>query len=182
MRQTNVGVLGACFSRTAVAVLAAAMVLAGCGDSGLTTAPVMPGGEGGMQAIGTDPNTGATIETNQDDYAPGEVVHLAGRGWAPGETVHLYMSEDPDTHGDVSQYVVADSSGSFNLHFYDVQVHDLGVTFTLTATGGTSGSRAVAVFTDGNVSARTSSPLYTIAVGWRDSGEALADRWANWQQ
>lgn len=99
-------------------------------------------------ALGVDSATGASIETNKDDYMPGEVVHLTGRGWAPGEVVNLYMTEDPDTHGPVSQDVTADSAGGFSLHFYDVQEHDLGATFTLTATGLTSGSRAVVTFVD----------------------------------
>jgi large repetitive protein len=101
-------------------------------------------------AIGVDENTGASIETNQDDYAPGEIVHVVGKGWESGETVNLFMSEDPNTHEDVSMDAVADGNGEFSVHFYDVQEHDIGVTFTLTATGQTSGSKAVAVFTDGN--------------------------------
>src|SRR5687768_14424482 len=103
---------------------------------------------GGVLAIGVDSTTGASIETNKDDYVPGEVVHVVGRGWAPGETVNLHMTEDPDTHADVDTSVVADAAGGFSTHYYDVQEHDLGVTFTLTATGVTSNSRAVAVFTD----------------------------------
>jgi hypothetical protein len=104
---------------------------------------------GPMASIGIDAASGATIETNQDDYMPGELVRVTGHGWAQNETVHLDMTEDPDTHGDVTQDVQVDSTGAFDLPFYDVQDHDLGVTFTLTATGQTSGSKAVAVFTDG---------------------------------
>ena len=104
---------------------------------------------GPLASIGIDPVSGATIETNQDDYAPGELVRVTGRGWAPNEIVHFDMTEDPDTHGDVAQDVQADSAGAFDVPFYDVQDHDLGVTFTLTATGQSSGSKAVAVFTDG---------------------------------
>jgi hypothetical protein len=102
-----------------------------------------------LAAIGTDPRTGASLETNQDDYSPGEVVHLIGSGWAPNETIHLFMSEEPDTHGDVSRDVIADSSGRFAIHFYDVQAHDVGVLFTLTGTGETSGSTVTVQFTDG---------------------------------
>jgi hypothetical protein len=102
-----------------------------------------------VMAIGVDSTSGASIETNKDDYMPGEVVHLVGRGWSPNETVNLHMTEEPNTHADVDTNVVADSAGEFSIHFYDVQPHDLGVTFTLTATGGSSGSVAVATFTDG---------------------------------
>ncbi len=131
----------------------AVVVLAACGrDSAITgldepTSPNVPS-SGGILAIGVDSVTGATIETNKDDYSPGEVVHVAGRGWAPGETVNLHMTEEPNTHADVDTNVVADGQGAFSIHYYDVQTHDIGVTFTLTVTGGTSGSVAIATFTD----------------------------------
>lgn len=128
-----------------------AVVVAACGGDDKVTAPQLPSRIAVSAAIGTDPVSGAAIETNQDDYLPGEIVHVVGRGWAPNETVKLYMSEAPDTHEDVSMDVTADSSGSFSVHFYDVQQYDLGVTFTMTATGQTSGSKATATFTDGRV-------------------------------
>ncbi len=134
--------------RTALAIL----VIAACGRDGAITeptAPTPPALQPGVLALGVDSTTGASIETNKDDYSPGEVVHLVGRGWAPGETVNLHMVEEPNTHADVDTNVVADASGGFSIHFYDVQTHDWGVTFTLTATGVTSGSVAVATFTDG---------------------------------
>ena len=141
----------------------ALLFVAACGgDSGITgldepTSP--PPVNGGILALGVDSTTGASIETNKDDYSPGEVVHLVGRGWAAGETISLHMTEAPNTHADVDTSVVADEHGGFALHFYDVQMHDLGVTFTLTATGQTSHSVAVATFTDGNVSLASTSPV-----------------------
>ena len=123
---------------------------AACGSDAAITTPEDRATPGPLLAIGTDPVSGATIETDLDDYMPGEIVHLTGRGWAANETVRLFMTEDPDTHEDVTMDVVADSAGGFSVHFYDVQPHDLGVMFTLTATGQTSGSVAVATFTDGN--------------------------------
>ena len=134
--------------RTAVAML----VIAACGRDGAVTAPHSPGALApvpGVLALGVDATTGASIETSKDDYMPGEVVHVAGHGWAPGETVRMFMTEYPDTHDDITMNVVADGSGAFNVHYYDVQPHDLGVMFTLTATGLTSHSVAVAQFTDG---------------------------------
>lgn len=157
-------------TRRLLATALMALMVTACGGAERITGPASPLRPSVLNAIGTDPVTGATIETNQDDYAPGEVVHLTGHGWAPNETVHLFMTEDPDTHGDVSMDVQTDSTGAFSLHFYDVQEHDLGVTFTLTATGRTSGSVAVAVFTDGDVRASThslNSSNVTIAVNWR---------------
>jgi hypothetical protein len=118
--------------------------------------------------MGSDPVTGATIETDQDDYLPGEIIHLVGSGWAANETVHLEMTEDPDTHGDVAEDVQADSTGAFNLRFYDVQEHDLGVEFTLTGTGATSGSVVTVRFTDGRAIATLTlngSAAVTVASG-----------------
>jgi hypothetical protein len=125
-----------------------ALALAACSNEPtVVSTPDRPTGP--LLAIGTDPVSGATIETNKDDYAPGEIVHLTGHGWAANETIALFMTEEPNTHEDVTSQVVADSTGAFSMHFYDVQEHDLGVTFTLTATGLISGSKATAVFTDG---------------------------------
>jgi hypothetical protein len=147
--------------RIALAVL---FVAACGGDNGIagldgSVTPNAPSSGGGILAIGVDSTTGASIETNKDDYSPGEVVHLVGRGWAAGETVNLRMTEVPNTHADIDTNVVADLNGGFDLHFYDVQLHDLGVTFTLTATGQTSHSVAVATFTDGSVSLSSTSPV-----------------------
>jgi hypothetical protein len=146
----------------------AALLLVGCGREGGITGPNDREAllrDRTVLAIGVDSTTGASIETNKDDYLPGEVVHLVGRGWAAGETVSLHMTEEPNTHADVDTNVVVDASGAFDIHFYDVQSHDLGVTFTLTATGQTSGSRAVAVFTDGReISSATINTFTTVTV------------------
>src|SRR5687768_9573643 len=140
-----------------------ALVVAACGgDVGITepVTPTAPPVSGGILALGVDSTTGASIETNKDDYVPGEVVHLVGRGWAPGETVNLHMTEAPNTHADIDTNVVADAAGGFSLHFYDVQEHDLGVTFTLTATGQTSGSVAVVTFWDGDIQVEIAPAFY----------------------
>ena len=136
------------FPRLATRLLAGlALGLAACSqEPALVSAPDQPIGP--LLAIGRDPVSGATIETNKDDYVPGEIVHVTGTGWQPNETVALFMTEDPETHQDVTNSVVADSTGAFGMHFYDVQDHDLGVTFTLTATGLTSGSKATVTFYD----------------------------------
>ena len=103
----------------------AILVVAACGrDSAITgpaeaTAPNAIPSSVGVLAIGVDSTTGASIETNKDDYVPGEIVHIVGRGWAPGETINLHMTEDPDTHADVDTSVVADSAGGFSIHSYN---------------------------------------------------------------
>lgn len=86
--------------RAFVSALLAAAVAA-CGDERPVTAPTAPSKVRVLAAIGTDSTTGATIETDLDDYAPGGSVYLTGRGWAPNESVHLVMTEYPDVHEDV---------------------------------------------------------------------------------
>ncbi len=55
----------------------------------------------------------ATIKTDKDDYAPGELVTMTGSGWQPGETVTLFLHEinNPDPHDDLTLTAVADASG-----------------------------------------------------------------------
>lgn len=166
------------FLRPLTALLSAAvLVLAACGDQPQSiTAPDAPGP---LLAKGVDSNTGASIETNKDDYVPGEIVHVVLKGWAPGEDVRLFMTEDPDTHGDVDTTVTVNAAGEWSGHFYDVQEHDLGVTFTLTATGLVSRSSATAVFYDGNITGAsltlgtTPAPPCTAAGGPYTVGQSL---------
>ena len=132
----------------AIAATVAMLILAACSRDVDLTKPNVRLPATSANVIGTDPVTGASISTNKDDYNPGEFVHVTGSGWGPNEAVHLAMTEDPDTHPDVAMDVTADSSGSFSVHFYDVQEYDRGVTFTVTATGASSQSSATAVFTD----------------------------------
>jgi hypothetical protein len=141
----------------ASALLAA--IVAACSGDGRVTEPVVPKNLAPLSAIGTDPATGATIETDFDDYAPGGAVYLTGRGWGPNETVHLVMTEDPDRHADVIRDVQADASGFFSLRFYEVQESDVGVRFTLVGTGASSGSNVTVQFTDQrNISDLSLSP------------------------
>jgi PKD domain-containing protein len=172
--------------KIAVAML---FFVAACGrDSAITepvapnapTRPLLPPTPNGrvVLAIGVDPTTGASIETNKDDYTPGEAVNVVGRGWTAGETVHLSMTEDPDTHADVTMDLQADSTGGFDVVFYGVTPEDLGVTFTLTATGQTSGSRAIATFTDGNISAKSAPvgvPTFTNGAYVKYNGNNACD-------
>jgi hypothetical protein len=93
--------------------------------------------------------TGATVSTDKEDYAPGEVVVISGKGWAPREAVHLSLVEQPFADGPHDWHVVADATGAFTDTSFTPGLQHLGVTFTLTATGATSGT-SVAMFTDGN--------------------------------
>ncbi len=90
----------------------------------------------------------ATVTTDKDDYVPGETVIITGSGWQPWETVELYILEEPEIHPGETLYADADGAGEISNNEYVIQDHDLGQTFTLTATGLTSGMIAQTTFTD----------------------------------
>lgn len=100
----------------------------------------------------------ATVITDQADYAPGTIVTITGSGWQPGETVTLNLVETPliDTHPDL--YATADANGDIFNNQFSPDSYDGDISFTLTATGGTSGLQARTTFTD-------STSLKTVAVG-----------------
>lgn len=99
-------------------------------------------------AISVTPSvTGATVDTDKDDYAPGETVIITGAGWAAGESIHLNLTEDPVADGPHDWDVVADQSGGFSDASFSPGMQHLGVMFTLTATGAVSGT-SVAIFKD----------------------------------
>src|SRR5438094_862912 len=90
----------------------------------------------------------ATVTTDQPDYHPGQTVTITGSGWEPGETVDMVLQEDPPLDPDLALTSVADSNGDFTNTDFTVDVFDLGVTFTLTAAGRSSGQTAETTFTD----------------------------------
>jgi cysteine-rich repeat protein len=88
------------------------------------------------------------MDTPKPDYPPGETVIITGSGWEPGETVDLLIQGA--TNGDFYQYsAVADQNGSLIDQDFVTDADDVGVTFTLTATGESSGLAAQTTFTDG---------------------------------
>ncbi len=89
------------------------------------------------------------VTTDKPDYTVGETVIITGSGFMPGETVEMVLHETPQTHEDEVLYSVADASGGFVNMDFVICLHDLGVTFDLTATGLTSGLVATTTFTDG---------------------------------
>src|SRR5438094_743866 len=140
------------------------------GDSAGATADARGGAGGGqvvlVSSIGNG-NTAATVKTDKEDYAPGEVVTMTGSGWQPGEAVTLELHEDLDHDEDTDQTLTttADSSGSILYREFAPDEHDLGVQFYLTATGRTSGSVAQTTFLDSpkvgsvTVGAQTPDPV-----------------------
>src|SRR5216117_1343212 len=131
------------------------------GDSSSATADAR-GGTSGSQVVLVSSlghgNGAATVKTDQADYAPGQVVTITGSGWQFGEVVSLVLHEDPaiDTHPTLT--ATADASGHILNNQCAPDVHDVGVRFYMTATGQTSGSVALATFTDDNFSVGAVSP------------------------
>jgi hypothetical protein len=108
----------------------------------------------------------ATVKTDKDDYAPGEIVTITGGGWEPQDSVMLTLHEinNPDPHPDRVWIVTADDNGNiFDNSFYP-EAHDVGVRFYLTAVG--ARSQAQMTFTDApkvgsvTVGAQSPSTLY----------------------
>src|SRR5437867_1826287 len=117
---------------------------------------------GGFLAALALPASAATAATDKPDYAPGQTVTITGSGWEPGETVNLVLYEDPAVDPPLQLTAVADANGDFMNADFIVDVFDLGVTFTLTATGDPSGLTAETTFTDASG---------TCGDGHLDSGE-----------
>src|SRR5215211_5690191 len=104
-----------------------------------------------MSPDGTTASSTPTIQSDKDDYAPGETVTLTGSNWQPGESVHINVNDDEGQTWSRNVDVTADASGnisdSFNLPDWFV------ATYTVTATGTQSGV-ATTTFTDGTVRVR----------------------------
>jgi hypothetical protein len=93
-------------------------------------------------------SSAATVTTDKTDYAPGDTVIITGAGWQPGETVRLVLHREPTTSPDTTLESVVNSEGKFTNSEYVILESDLNVTFTLTATGLSSGFTAQTTFTD----------------------------------
>jgi large repetitive protein len=91
---------------------------------------------------------GPTVWTNKNDYMPGEMVVMLGSGWEPGETVDLRLNGTPVLHGERSFTTVADALGDLEFTGFRPDELDIGVSFSLRATGQSSGRVAETTFTD----------------------------------
>jgi hypothetical protein len=98
--------------------------------TGSTTSPVVP-----------------TITSDLPDYPPGATVNLTGSKWQPGESVHINVNDDVGQSWsyDSNPDVIADESGNISHSF--TLPNWFVATYTVTATGGTSGV-ATYTFTD----------------------------------
>lgn len=93
-----------------------------------------------------------TLETDRQNYLPGETVVLIGSGFEPGETVDVSIAIDDDENnihiGDYDWMVeLADDSGDF-ITFWTVPAEAFGMTLRATALGLTSSRVATATFYD----------------------------------
>ncbi|MDQ3745106.1 MAG: hypothetical protein M3444_12050 [Acidobacteriota bacterium] len=89
------------------------------------------------------------VTTDQTDYKPGDTVVIFGSGWAAGETVKLVIHEESTSREDKELSADADEYGNILNKEFSPTVENLGSSFTLTATGQSSGRTASTKFTDG---------------------------------
>src|SRR6266540_6677823 len=57
------------------------------------------------------PAAAPTISSDKADYAPGELVTLAGSNWYAGETVHIYVNDSVGSTWSRNVDMVADAGG-----------------------------------------------------------------------
>jgi hypothetical protein len=90
----------------------------------------------------------ATVESDKDDYHPGESAHLTARGFKPGETVQLTVAAFPlDQHQtEFTASAQADGNGNAAFANFNIDQSHLGARFLATATG--SDYAAQTYFTD----------------------------------
>src|SRR5262249_9646643 len=95
------------------------------------------------------------INTNKEDYAPGEAVLVAGSGFQPGESVILQVlhadtandNQTSDAHA--PWYTTADENGNiFSTWTVPVDEDEWGALLKLTADGESSSLHAETTFTD----------------------------------
>jgi photosystem II stability/assembly factor-like uncharacterized protein len=96
-----------------------------------------------------------TIQSDKDDYAPGELVTLTGSNWQPGESVNVVVNDEEGQTWSRNVDVTADASGNitdqFNLPDWFV------ATYKVTATGSESGV-VTTTFTDSIIRLTTNLP------------------------
>jgi uncharacterized protein (DUF2237 family) len=119
-----------------------------------------------LLALVTSRGTLADVQTDRDDYAPGETVTITGDGMAPGETVVVEVYY-PDGTLAQRHEVVADENGNFTDTFVlpgpEAPVYG---TYAVVATGRTSGKVFRTTFTDGNVKVFARPPGVTFTLTW----------------
>jgi PKD repeat protein len=138
----------------AFASLVLTMVAIACGGGDDPTAPSTspsqptsaPHAMAPAPSFATASNSeGLLIATDKDDYSPGDTVWFTGAGWPANDTLDIVLIDDPQTHPPHTWAVHVAADGSFRDSTYVVDIGDLGVTFTLTATSRSDSTRALTV-------------------------------------
>ena len=91
-----------------------------------------------------------TVTSDKDDYAPGQVAHITGSGWTLDQSVHIEFKEEPDYPDYHSYDIPVNEDGTWKLD-YNIEERHLGVKFTVTTTGKTTGTIASTSFTDAGI-------------------------------
>ena len=89
----------------------------------------------------------------RDDYAPGDTVWFTGAGWPANDVLDILLEDEPATHEPHTWTIDVGPDGTFRDSTYVVDVDDIRVTFTLTATSRATGRSLTVTFTDGNIRA-----------------------------
>jgi hypothetical protein len=144
--------------RRVLLVCAAITFAIACTDNITEPTPDRPSATGGsasrMPTVAfatTTTEDGLSISTDKDDYAPGDTVHFTGSGWPSNDVLDIQLDDEPATHPAHTWAVSVGEDGTFQDSTYVVDVGDLGVTFTLTATSRATGRSLTVVFTDGQL-------------------------------
>ena len=104
----------------------------------------------------------ARVTTDRTDYQPGETVIISGTGFLAGENIKLEVTRETVHYRALS--ASADEYGNFSNKELVINEDDRGASFTVTATGETSGYSAQSRFTDGTLSYIPVTQEYTNVV------------------
>jgi hypothetical protein len=129
--------------------LVLASLAVACGDQPTEVVPEreMTRGSGMIADATSSSDDGLSITTDQDDYAPRDTVWFTGTGWPASDVLDIVLTDDP-THDQHEWTVQVGADGTFRDSTYVVDVADIGVTFTLTATSRGTGRSLSVQFTD----------------------------------
>jgi uncharacterized repeat protein (TIGR01451 family) len=133
--------------------LVLASLAVACGDQPTEVVPEreMTQGPATVAFATSSSDDGLSITTDKDDYAPGDTVWFTGAGWPANDTLDILLEDEPATHEPHTWWVPVGEDGGFRDSTYVVDVSDLGVRFTLTATSRATGRSLTVTFTDGNI-------------------------------
>jgi hypothetical protein len=87
-----------------------------------------------------------SIQTDAAGYRPGATVTISGAGWMPDEPINIVVTETNGPDPAETYSVVADSAGDFTNEDFVTYLSDVGLHFSVTATGRSSGYSAQTSF------------------------------------